>query len=369
MGVWDWKDSDVKRASISILDENLCISKDDFLLILTDTYKERIGEILFHVANEKGTRTKHVTYQPTGESGREPPMPVWKAAFGEDFLSELISKDIFNRIERKEITESDEEEIKELLLETTIPSNLPTVIIAINQYSISHTLFRKLCTDFLTMRFASMPLFEDWMFYTSMQANWKKVAERSNKVAKLLTDADSAFITCPLGTEIEIGLVERVGLADTGRFCNPGDFGNLPAGEAFIAPLEGTANGKFVTLWAPSRKLEKPTTFTVKNGKVVEVTGDGKLKLWLDNVFHREENASNIAELGIGTNGKAERFDNILEAEKILGTCHIAIGDNSSFGGSTRANIHVDFVIQEPTLILRSGEKEIVVIDKGRLLI
>ena len=37
----------------------------------------------------------------------------------------------------------------------------------------------------------------------------------------------------------------------------------------------------------------------------------------------------NIAELGIGTNDRATRPDNILEAEKILGTIHIALGDNS----------------------------------------
>ncbi len=369
MSVWDWRDPKVKRASLNILKENLCVSEDDSLLILTDSFKEKIGELLFNVSKEIGVRAKHITYEPTGESGKEPPISVWKGTFGSEFLEELESRELFPKIKDKDISESDEDEIRELLLETTVPSKLPTAVIAINRFSISHTLFRKLCTDFLTMRFASMPLFEEWMFDTSMQANWKKVAERSNKIAKLLTDADKAFITCPFGTEIELGLVERTGYADTGRFCNPGDFGNLPAGEAFIAPLEGTANGEFVTFWAPTRKLTVPTKFKVKNGKVVDVDGDSELKLWLENLFRREENSSNVAELGIGTNGMAKRFDNILEAEKILGTCHIAIGDNSSFGGNVMANVHVDFVIQEPTLILSSGGKGIKVLEGGKLTI
>ena len=45
------------------------------------------------------------------------------------------------------------------------------------------------------------------------------------------------------------------------------------------------------------------------------------------------EACRNLAELGIGTNDKASRPDNVLEAEKILGTIHLALGDNTGFGG------------------------------------
>jgi leucyl aminopeptidase (aminopeptidase T) len=65
----------------------------------------------------------------------------------------------------------------------------------------------------------------------------------------------------------------------------------------------------------------------------------------------RKENA-NIAELGIGTNEKARRPDNILESEKILGTIHVAFGDNSSFGGSVKTPFHQDFVFFRPTVVL-----------------
>ncbi len=368
MGIWDWRDLEVRKAVRGIMNSNLCISGEDQLLILTDTFKERVGELIFAEASRM-VRTKHLTYEPTGESGIEPPEPVWRVTFGDDFVREMSRKGLLEKVMSKTVSEGDEEEIKEILLETTAPSGLPTAVIAVNRYSISHTLFRKLCTEFLTMRFVSMPLFEGWMFHTSMQADWKEVEKRSRAVADVLTEADSALLTCPLGTEIELGLVERVGLADTGRFCKPGDFGNLPAGEAFIAPLEGTSNGKFTTLWAPTRKLESPTTFEVREGRVVNVDGDRELSSWFENLSHREENASNIAELGVGTNDRAERFDNILEAEKIMGTCHIAIGDNSSFGGMTRANVHVDFVIENPTLILKSGSRETVILENGKFLL
>jgi leucyl aminopeptidase (aminopeptidase T) len=41
-----------------------------------------------------------------------------------------------------------------------------------------------------------------------------------------------------------------------------------------------------------------------------------------------------------------------LEAEKIRGTVHVAIGDNFHMGGAVKADMHEDFVIPSPTLML-----------------
>ncbi len=49
---------------------------------------------------------------------------------------------------------------------------------------------------------------------------------------------------------------------------------------------------------------------------------------------------------------------NILEAEKIYGTIHMTLGDNSSFGGSVRVNYHEDFILFNPdiTVTAQSGK-------------
>ena len=60
----------------------------------------------------------------------------------------------------------------------------------------------------------------------------------------------------------------------------------------------------------------------------------------------------NLAELGIGTNPNARRPDNVLEAEKIKGTVHVAIGDNAHMGGRVEADFHEDFVLPQPDLYL-----------------
>lgn len=120
--------------------------------------------------------------------------------------------------------------------------------------------------------------------------------------------------------------------------------------------------------WYPN--LKEDMIFHVKNGLVVEVNGGGTIGehfrklLGLHPPKDEEPYISrrNIAELGIGTNPKAKRPDNVLEAEKILGTIHIAIGDNIHFGGKVEADIHQDFIIPRPTLYV-DGEK---VIDEGK---
>lgn len=70
-------------------------------------------------------------------------------------------------------------------------------------------------------------------------------------------------------------------------------------------------------------------------------------------------------ELGIGTNKAAILNGIILEDEKVYGTVHIAFGTNTSFGGTNKADCHMDGIILKPTLYL-DGRK---IIDHGEFLV
>ncbi|MFH0774907.1 MAG: hypothetical protein V2A53_05360 [bacterium] len=52
----------------------------------------------------------------------------------------------------------------------------------------------------------------------------------------------------------------------------PGDFGNLPAGEVFLAPVEGTAKGRLVIKSRGDKKLPSPIITDIKDGKVYRLT-------------------------------------------------------------------------------------------------
>ena len=58
------------------------------------------------------------------------------------------------------------------------------------------------------------------------------------------------------------------------------------------------------------------------------------------------------------------------EAEKILGTIHVALGDNSGFGGTVSTPFHEDYVLFNPTLtaITTDGERT-TILDNGKLLV
>ena len=134
-------------------------------------------------------------------------------------------------------------------------------------------------------------------------------------------------------------------------------FGNLPC-QAFLAPVEGTAEGTYLS---GARINQTPDELDVKGPRRAV---SGKAVRRAKGLIASNPLMGNIAELGIGTNDKAHRPDNILETEKILGTVHIALGDNSSFGGTVSVPFHEDFIFFKPTVeAVKCGEKVEIIIE------
>jgi len=310
----------------------------DVALLTAEVGKSFTGKIVFH------------EYPSTTSHGAEPPEELWRIAFGEKAVKALMKAGLLLPLLAKEISDEDTKRAEALVKKYGGAS--ADAVIALSNYSTSHTRFRDFLTRVCGARYASMPLFEVSMLEGSMDVDWKALAKRTISIAKMVNTAETIEVTTPHGTHVSFSKKGRKALPDTGMLTKPGSFGNLPAGEVFLAPLEGTAHGKLILRWGPTRELQSPITLTVKNGCVIRVEGDEPyaetLKAKLD---ERKENR-NIAELGIGTNDRAKRPDNILESEKILGTIHIALGDNSSFGGSVKTPFHQDFVFFRPTVVL-----------------
>ena len=79
---------------------------------------------------------------------------------------------------------------------------------------------------------------------------------------------------------------------------------------------------------------------------------------------HGEE-ATTIAELGIGTNEKAQLTGNIIEDEKLLGTAHVAFGASQAMGGRVQVPVHLDCLVMKPTVTVDGTE----IVRDGELLI
>jgi leucyl aminopeptidase (aminopeptidase T) len=192
-----------------------------------------------------------------------------------------------------------------------------------------------------------------------MDVDFDAMAARSRAVAALLSEADTARVTCPCGTDLTIELGGREGIADDGDLASPGAFGNLPCGEGFIAPVGGEGRVVPASL-APLGLTEEPAILTVTEGRLTDAEG-GLGPEFIARLTVHGEHGTNLAELGVGTNDRATLTGNVLEDEKILGTVHVAFGASAGIGGTVSVPIHLDVVVLDATLeiggrqVLQSG--------------
>ncbi|OGU15288.1 MAG: peptidase [Geobacteraceae bacterium GWC2_53_11] len=308
-----------------------------------------------------------VEFPATPASGAEPPRELWLATFGERIISALESDGLLEKLLAKKATPNEIDRAKNSVLEHR--EDVAGIIIALSNNSTSHTRYRALACA-AGCRFASLPHFDPEMFHTSMTVDWSTLADRTARLVEAVNRAEWIRVTTPNGTDMNICKVGRHAEGDDGLLTAPGSFGNLPAGEAYLAPLEGKSHGVMVIEWGPTRKLDHPLRLTVEQGIVVKMEGDESHRSRLEAKFAENVNCRNIAELGIGTNDKASRPDNVLEAEKILGTIHIALGDNTGFGGTVSAPFHEDYVFYQPTLTaIMADQSEQIIIEAGTLLV
>lgn len=371
----------VTEAIRAIFTTNLGVKEGERVLIFTDRIgqseivdprdlcrRERLRDIAL-LASEIGKvftkRSLYYEYPSTLSHGSEPPEGLWRLAFGEKAIDVLEKAGILAPLLSKK-TSDDEIGKAEEIIRRHCRSTVEAVI-ALSNYSTSHTRFRDLLTRVCGCRYASMPLFDMSMLEGAMNVEWKALARRTTDIANIVNRAETIEMKTPNGTCMTLSKRGRKALPDTGILTKKGSFGNLPAGEVYVAPLEGTAEGELVLEWAPTRELRTPVRLSVKNGAVVKVEGDEPFAETLRAKLEEREENRNIAELGIGTNDKARRPDNILESEKILGTIHVALGDNSSFGGSVRTPFHQDFIFFKPTVVLvRRDGGRITLMNEGR---
>ncbi len=301
-----------QQAGQNVMKQCLDVKYGEKVLVVTDTLMEKNEAPIFFESAKKFTdKVKMVVMKPTMEHGAEPL-----------------------------------KEVEKLMCESDI-------VFAPTFYSLTHTNARSnACKK--GARIASMPGITLDTILRTLSIDFNELAQLSKKVAGMLTSAQKALLTSPSGTNIIFSLKGRNGLTDTGLILNSGDYGNLPAGEAFIAPLEGKSQGilVFESCYGDD-VLNEPFAVEIKNGLMTKVlsthSAAKKIEASLNKIGPK---ARNIAELGIGTNKLAKPGKGLLEVEKIYGTCHVALGNNAYFGGEVDVPYHVDGLIIKPTLKL-----------------
>jgi len=218
--------------------------------------------------------------------------------------------------------------------------------------SLTHTNARRAASA-KGVRVATFPGITKEVMIRGMNADYKSISKRTIKLTEILETGSEIRVTAPAGTDISFSIKGRKGYASKGLFHAKGESGNLPTGEAFLAPVEDTSNGVFVVDGSMAGLgLIKNANIRIEvvNGYATKITGGllaNKLRKQLDAVG---KGARNIAEFGIGTNDSAKLSGILLEDEKVMGTIHIALGNNVSMGGSVNVPIHLDGVVKKPSV-------------------
>jgi leucyl aminopeptidase (aminopeptidase T) len=236
------------------------------------------------------------------------------------------------------------------------------IVVAPTIQSISHTEARRAATE-AGVRIASMPGVTGDMLARVMGADLRSLRKRGASVGRALGAGAEARITCERGSDLRLGLEDRTAIVDAGALNMRGAFGNIPCGEAFIAPVEGTAEGTLVVdgSIAAIGRLDEPVRITIRDGHLTDASGPDGAQLMALLTEHGVD-GTNVAELGIGTNESAVLTGNLLEDEKMLGTAHVAFGASAAIGGAVQVPVHLDCVMLNPTVevdgaaIVQSGE-------------
>lgn len=303
-----------------VFENNFNLKPQESVLIVTDDSMKEIAQYFYEAAIVKGNETVMVQFPAKYKSGEEPPKVIASAMREVD------------------------------------------VALCITAASLTHTQAKKTATTAGT-RIGTMPgITLDMLEQGAIEADPSKVEELTDKFTSLLEIGSEVTIEKE-GESLSFTIGGRKGIPSTGIFRKKGQGGNIPSGEAYIAPIETSANGAIIVDGSVAQlgKVSEPIKLVLKEGRLVDAVGrQGEALLSLLG----EDKGRIIAEFGIGTNPTARITGVVLEDEKVYGTIHIAFGSNKPFGGETEAGVHIDCVVKAPTVWI-DGKK---IMQRGKIV-
>jgi 2,5-dihydroxypyridine 5,6-dioxygenase len=311
-----------------IAEECANIRPQESVLIATDFLTSHIAEVLAAAVQQLGAQVVMTVMSPTKIDGTEPPASVAAAMKASDCIIMPVAK------------------------------------------SLSHTLAVKEAIQ-KGARVISMTAFtEEQMIEGGLFADFRKEKPVCDRVAELLTHANSVHFTTRAGTDLSFSIKGRKGNSHCCIVTSAG-FTALPNIEANISPVEGTANGVIVgdgsIPYFNIGVLTEPVIFKVRGGFVYEITGGIQAKAVSDLMAAQNDKyVYNIAQFAMGLNPLCKELTGVmLNDEGVLGTAHIGIGTSSNLGGKTKAATHFDVIIRDATVdfdgkpIMENGQLKI----------
>ena len=303
-----------------ILRTSAALREKERVLILADRDTRAIGEAFLNAARSLGTDPVLLTILPREADGLEPPELVATAMESAD------------------------------------------LIVLATRKSLTHTHARRQANR-AGARVISIPgITEDMLASGGLSADWGEIHELVRRIARRLRNAGTLHVTSGSGTDLTFSVGGRDWIAeDTGLCTRRGAFTTLPAGELFVAPVEGTAEGRLVADVYFDEPLLEPATATLREGHAVRIVGASKA-VHAMNLGGRD--GRTLGRFGFGLNARARATGSHEEAEKALGCASLGFGDNLALGGRLASGVRVECIVSEVSLEVDGTP----VVEKGHLV-
>jgi leucyl aminopeptidase (aminopeptidase T) len=312
---------ELKHASLMALRDYMGLKKEETLLIVSDDTKREISYSLLEAGRMLCREAMLIEMKARELNGQEPPEQI---------------AGLMKRVD---------------------------AVVCPTDKSLTHTAARREAVN-CGVRVGTMPGITKETMLRCLSADAGKIMKLTAWIAEKLKNVGIIRVVTERGTDVKLPVAGRKILQSTGILRNKGDWGNMPSGEVYLAPVEDLSSGKIVIdgSMAGIGMLEEPIYIDVEGGYAVNISGGKdaeKLTAMLDMAG---EKGRAVAEFGLGTNYRAILTGQILEDEKVFGTIHIAFGNNLSMGGSIDVGIHLDGLIKQPDvyfddeMIMKSGK-------------
>ena len=168
---------------------------------------------------------------------------------------------------------------------------------------------------------------------------WQALRDRQARLIETLATAREIRIQAP-GTDLTLSVEGRAWVNSDGKR-------NLPSGEVFTGPHEGSADGTvaFSIPSSPAGVDVAGVELRFADGEVVDARAE-RGEPYLLETLATDPGARRLGELGIGTNTGLDRPTGlILLDEKIGGTVHLALGRSyPETGGVNQSAVHWDLI-------------------------
>lgn len=192
---------------------------------------------------------------------------------------------------------------------------------------------------------------EDLLGPSVLDVDFQFMGRVTQTWTKAFGDGSDVHVTNAAGTDLRAS-IEGMPSHCSAFAHRAGVMSPINWGEVYQGPRVGSAEG-VVVVDGPILGYgwpDSPITVHIERGLAVDIEGSSKIVDPLWSLVRDVENGTNVAEIAVGINPRANDRRSVNVYKKGLGRLHFALGNGLVYDQGVDSEIHIDFVLPTPTV-------------------